>query len=537
MPNINTLDPQPQSTTPPDAKHTIVRAFRHRNYRLFFGGQIISLVGTFLTQTATLWFVYRLTHSYQLMGTIAFLGQLPVFLLTPFAGVVADRVHRRRFIVWTQILSMVQSLGLAALAFYFGRGEHPNMHVLVPGLIGLAAFQGIVNAFDLPARQAFIVEIVTDRADLPNAIALNSTMVHGARMVGPAMAGLIIAFFGESMCFFLDGISYIAVILALLAMNVVPVPPRKRGSVAAEMMEGFKYAWNSVPIRTLLLFMALISLTGMPAVQLLMPVFGDFFGGLHWQRHDWLVNGLIGLTFGIAAFAGFRHVAVRRATLARIKFIAVLAGATACTIAGIAFLCQLVLSLWTGLSPGSLTYGFIGGLSGVGALTGAILLAARRSVVGMGSLTGWAVGVFGIAIIGFAFSRHLWLSLMIIPFAGWGMITAFACANTIVQTLVDDDKRGRVMSLFGLAFLGMAPFGSLLAGTTAKLLTPGDGNLLTAASRTMWIAGGIIIVGTLVYFNQLPAIRRAAKPVYVRKGILPEMADGLKATDELSGAE
>ena len=469
MASLSTIE-DPALAASVEVGHRIGRALRHKNYRLFFGGQLISLVGTFLTQTATLWFVYRLTKSYHLMGTIAFLGQLPVFLLTPIAGVMADRVHRRRFIVWTQILSMIQSLGLAALAYFFGRGLHPDMGIIVPGLVGLAAFQGIVNAFDLPARQAFMVEIVTDRADLPNAIALNSTMVHGARMIGPAAAGLIIGVFGESLCFFLDGLSYIAVIAALLAMSVIPVPPRKRGGVRAEMLEGFKYAWNFTPIRTLLIFMAVLSLTGMPAVQLLMPVFGDYFGGGKDHGH------------------------------------------------------------------GSQIYGLIGAASGVGALVGAILLAARRTVLGLGRLIGIAVGVFGLSILCFAFSRHLWISLLIIPFAGWGMITAFASSNTIIQTLVDDDKRGRVMSLFGLAFLGMAPFGSLLAGFVADHLTPNH-DLLTGASRTLLIAGGITIAGTLTYLTQLPAVRAAARPIYMNRGLFPEMATALQVADEASGPE
>jgi MFS family permease len=468
MADTNTLDYAHKNETT-EAAHSMTRALRHPNYRLFFGGQLISLIGTFLTQTATLWFVYRLTKSYELMGTIAFLGQLPVFLLTPIAGVFADRVNRRNFIVWTQILSMIQSLGLAALAFFYGQGAHPNMHIVVPGLIGLAAFQGIINSFDLPARQAFLVEMVTDRADLANAIALNSTMVHGARMIGPALAGLIIGLFGESLCFLIDGLSYIAVIAALLAMTVVPLPPKKRGSVLSEMVEGLKYAWHFAPIRTILLFMALLSLTGMPAVQLLMPVFGDHFGG---SSHH-----------------------------------------------------------------GSMTYGLLGTASGVGALIGAIYLTARKSVLGLGRLIGVAVGVFGLAIICFSQSPYLWLSLMIIPFAGWGMITAFASANTIVQTLVEDDKRGRVMSLFGMAFLGMAPFGSLLAGNAAKYLTPANHDLLTGASRTMLIAGGITIAATLAYFTQLPAVRRAARPIYIQKGILPEMATALQAADEVSGGE
>jgi MFS family permease len=447
----------------------MVRALRHPNYRLFFGGQLISLIGTFLTQTATLWFVNRLTHSYQVMGTIAFLGQLPVFLLTPFAGVVADRINRRNFIVWTQILSMVQSLGMAALAYFYGRGDHADLHIVIPGLVGLAVFQGIVNSFDLPARQAFVVEMVTDRADLPNAIALNSTMVHGARMIGPAAAGLIIGLVGESLCFLLDGLSYIAVILALLAMHVVPLPRRKRGSVRTEMIEGFKYAWQSTPIRTLLLYMALLSLTGLPVVQLMMPVFGEFFGGD--RKH------------------------------------------------------------------GSEIFGLLGAASGVGALGGAIYLTSRKTVLGLGRLIAIAVGVFGVATFCFALSRHLWLSLMIIPFAGWGFIIAFASSNTIIQTIVEDDKRGRVMSLFGLAFLGMAPFGSMIAGQTAKFLTPASGDRLVGASHTLMISGSISLVGTVIYLCMLPAVRRAARPIYISKGILPEVATGLQVADEASGAE
>jgi MFS family permease len=457
------------TTAPAQIAHSMTRALRHANYRLFFGGQLISLVGTFLTQTATLWFVYRLTNSYRLMGTIAFLGQLPVFLLTPVAGVFADRVNRRRFIVWTQVLSMLQSFGLAALAFFFGRGLHPNLHIVLPGLVGLAIFQGLINSFDLPARQAFLVEMVTDRADLPNAIALNSTMVHGSRVLGPIAAGLIIGLFNESVCFFADGLSYLAVIAALLAMKVIPLPPKPRRSVRVELMEGLKYAWQFTPIRTLLIFMATLSLTGMPAAQILLPGFGDYFGGKH--------------------------------------------------------------------GHGSLTFGLLSTTSGVGALIGAFYLASRRSVLGLGRLIGIAVGVFGVAIICFSQSRHLWLSLLIIPFLGWGTITAFASSNTIIQTLVDDDKRGRVMSFFGMAFLGMAPFGSKLAGQAAEWLTPANGDKLVGASRTLMIAGGITITATLVYFTQLPAVRKAARPFYIQKGILPEVAAGLQVADEVAGGE
>jgi MFS family permease len=446
----------------------MIRALRHRNYRLFFAGQLVSLVGTFLTQYATIWFVYRLTHSLALLGTVGFLGQLPMFLLSPFAGVYADRVNRQRFLVLTQSLSMLQSFGLAAVAFW----STGNPHVAVPALIWLAVFQGIVNAFDMPARQAFLVEMVTDRADIPNAIALNSTMVHGARIIGPAAAGFVIFWFGESLCFLLDALSYIAVIAALIAMVVVPIPPRKTASVRKELLEGLHYVWSFTPVRTLLVFMALLSLTGLPASQILMPVFGDYFGG---------------------------HI------------------------------------------RGAQTYGLLGSASGVGALIGAIYLASRKSVLGLGRLIGAAVAVFGVAIIAFSMSRHLWLSLLIIPFAGWGMITSFASSNTIIQTLVEDSKRGRVMSFFGMAFLGMAPFGNLLAGKTAQWLTPAglsaanNPAALIGASRTIALAGVVCLLATGWYLLQLPAVRRAARPIYRQKGILPELATGLQAADEMPG--
>ena len=466
---MTTTAPPAPATRP---SHAITRAFRHPNYRLFFGGQIVSLVGTFLSQTATLWFVYTLTGSYTVMGTVAFLGQLPVFILTPIAGVVADRVQRRRFIVLTQILSMVQSFGIAFVVFKFGT----DRAIAIPSLIALAVFQGIVNAFDLPARQAFLVEMVTDRADLPNAIALNSTMVHGARVIGPAAAGLIIHFVGMTLCFVLDGFSYLAVIAALLAMTIVPRPPRGKGNVGREMVEGFKYVWNTTPVRTLLIFMGLLSLTGLPVVQLMMPVFGDYFGtGTH-----------------------FAHTVVRAPG-----------------------------------GAGSAVFGLLSASSGIGALVGAVYLASRRSVLGLGRLIFIAVLVFGFAVIAVGQSRLLWLSFFIVPFIGWGMIVSFASSNTIIQTIVDDDKRGRVMSFFGMAFLGMAPFGSLIGGRVAKLLTPDDGDLLIGASRTLLIAGSISIIATLVYLTQLPAMRRAARPIYVARGILPEVAVSLLATDEV----
>jgi MFS family permease len=450
-------------TKPAHIFSNILRALRHRNYKLFFAGQLISLVGTFLTQTATVWFVYRLTNDAFLLGLVGFLGQMPMFLLAPFAGVWADRVNRRNMVVLTQTLSGIQSLGLAAVAFFFPN----NAHIAVPSLIGLAIFQGLVNAFDMPVRQAFLVEMVTDPADLANAIALNSTMVHGARLIGPAAAGLIIAAVGESLCFFIDAVSYIAVVAALIAMVIIPRKPRAPRSVFVELEEGFRYVWQFIPIRTLLLLMGLLSLTGMPAMSVLMPIFGKHFGGA---------------------------------------------------------------------AHGPETFGFLGASSGIGALCGAIYLASRRTVVGLGRLIAISSAVFGLALIAFAMSNHLWLSLLIVPVAGWGMITTFASANTILQTLAEDDKRGRVMSFFSMAFVGMTPFGILLSGIAAKRLTPPGGDPQIGAARTIIIAGCVSLIAAFSFARKLPAIRKIVRPIYIQKGILPQVADGLRVADEMTSA-
>jgi MFS family permease len=439
----------------------ILRALRHRNYKLFFAGQLVSLVGTFLTQTATVWFVYRLTNNPLLLGVVGFLGQVPMFLLGPFAGVWADRVNRRKMVVLTQSLSAIQSFGLAAVAFYFSH----NARVAVPSLICLAIFQGLINAFDMPVRQAFLVEMVTDPKDLANAIALNSTMVHGARLIGPAAAGLIIAAVGESLCFLIDAISYIAVIAALLAMVIQPRVLRPPRSVISELKEGSRYVWQFIPIRTLLLLMALLSLTGMPALSVLMPIFGKHFGGA---------------------------------------------------------------------THGPETFGFLGAASGIGALIGAIYLASRRTVIGLGRLIAISSTVFSLALITFSQSNHLWQAMLIVPIAGWGMITTFASCNTILQTLADDDKRGRVMSFFSMAFVGMTPFGILLSGFAAEHLTPAGGDPAIGAFRTVLIAGIISFLAALSYARKLPAIRKIVRPIYISKGILPQVADGLKVSDELA---
>ena len=422
-----------------------LRALRSRNYRLFFSGQTVSLVGTWMTRVATAWLVYRLTGSAVLLGVVSFCGQIPAFFLAPPAGVWVDRWNRHRALIVTQALSMAQSLALAALAL---SGTIQVWHI-----VALALFQGMINAFDMPSRQAFVVQMVDRREDLGNAIALNSSMVNVARLVGPAIAGLVIAAVGEGWCFLIDGLSYLAVIASLVAMRVSarPSPPRRRRAWQ-EFAEGWQYVRRSKAIRSLLLMLGLVSLMGMP-YTVLMPVFAS-----------------------------------------RI------------------------------LHGGPNTLGFLMSASGVGALAGAITLAMRRSVLGLGRRIALATALLGAALIGFALSRSLWLSLAVLPFAGFGMMQQMASTNTILQTIVDDDKRGRVMAYYAMAFQGMAPFGSLWAGAlTARIGAP----------PTIVIAGALCLAGAAWFATKLGAIRTQVRPIYIRLGILTEAAQGVQAASSL----
>jgi MFS family permease len=414
----------------------ILRALRHRNYRLFFGGQSISLIGTWLTRVATSWLVYRLTKSALLLGVVGFAGQIPSFLLAPFAGVLVDRWNRHRILVVTQILSMLQSLMLALLALM---GVIAVWHVMI-----LSVVQGIVNAFDTPARQSFVVDMVENREDLPNAIALNSSMVNAARLLGPSVAGILIAAVGEGLCFLLDGISYVAVIASLLAMRVATKttePPRHH--VLQELREGVKYAFGFPPIRSVLLLLALISLMGMP-YTVLMPIFATdiLHGGAH-------------------------------------------------------------------------ALGFLMAASGMGALAGAVFLAARITVRGLGKIMSRTAALFGLGLIAFSLSRRYGLSLFLLLVIGFGMMVQIAASNTVLQTIVDDDKRGRVMSFYTMAFLGMAPFGSLLAGGLASKI---------GAPTTIMSGGIVCVLGAMLFARQLPVWREMIRPIYVRMGIITEIA-------------
>jgi MFS family permease len=412
-----------------------LRALQSRNYRLFFAGQTTSLIGTWMTRLATSWLVYRLTGSAVLLGTVSFCSQVPMFFLGPIAGVWVDRWDRRRTLVLTQVLSMLQSLALAVLTL--------SGIVRIWHIVALALVQGLVNAIDMPARQAFLSQMVERREDLPNAIALNSSMVNATRLIGPAIAGLVIGAIGEGWCFLVDGISYIAVIASLIAMNIRPTVTRgERPRVWHELAEGWRYVRQSKPISALLLLLALVSLVGMP-YAVLMPIFAAQI--LHGGPH---------------------------------------------------------------------VLGFLMAASGVGALTAAVLLAMRRTVVGLGRRIVAATAMFGAALIGFALSRSLLLSLLVLPFAGFGMMQEMAATNTILQTIVDDDKRGRVMSYYAMAFQGVAPFGSLLAGWSTDRI---------GAPDTLVVCGILCMLGAVWFAFRLPSIRQVVRPIYVQLGILPEL--------------
>ena len=407
-------------------------ALRHRNFRLFFAGQTVSLVGTWMSRIATSWLVYRLTGSALLLGVVGFVGQVPTFLLAPFAGVWVDRMDRRMLLVWTQVALALQSLAIAALIF--------SHRINMAEIIGLSVFQGLVNAFDMPARQSFVIQMVDDRKDLGNAIAINSSMVNLARLVGPALAGFIIAGLGEAPCFLIDGISYVAVIVSLLMMRIKPLNvARATTSMLHQLAEGWTYVREFTPIRDILLLFATTSLMGMPFL-VLMPIFATQI--LHGDSH---------------------------------------------------------------------TLGYLMGASGLGALIAALSLATRKSVRGLTGLIPLAALVFGAALIAFGLSHWLPLSLFLMALTGFGMMLGMAGSNTVVQTLVPEGKRGRVMSYYTVAFVGMAPFGSLLAGELAHRF---------GAPHAVLITGTCVLLGAIWFYTRLPSIRAIILPIYLEMGIV-----------------
>ncbi len=413
-------------------KKPLLPALKSKNYQLFFAGQGISLIGTWMTQLATIWLVYDLTNSPLMLGIVGFSSQIPSFFLAPFGGVFVDHFSRYRTLISTQVLAMIQSLTLAVLAL---TGVIQVWHI-----IALSLFQGFINALDAPARQAFVPELVERREDLANAIAINSTMINGARLIGPAIGGLLIASVGVAYCFLIDGLSYIAVIAALLAMKVKPWKHSvTNGNPLQRVKEGFIYAFSFPPIRAILLLSALVSLMGLQNT-ILVPVIAE----------------------------------------------------------------QV-------LKGGAETLGFLMAASGVGALTGGIYLATRQTILGIGKLIAIAPAILGIGLIAFSLSRFLPLSLFTMLFVGLGTILQIAASNTFLQTIVEDDKRGRLMSLYTMSFLGMIPIGNLLGGFLASHI---------GATNTLIIDGIVCILGCIIFSRQLPALRKIMLPIYEQKGIV-----------------
>ena len=411
-----------------------LRAFRHRNFRLFFYGQSLSLVGTWIQQIAMSWLVYRMTGSAFLLGLAAFAGQVPILLLAPLGGIWADRFDRSKLLMATQALAMVQALGLGLLTY---TGLIQVWHI-----IAMATALGIIMALDTPLRQTFVAQMVPSKEDLPAAIAFNGFMQNTGRMIGPTIAGMLLVYFSEAFCFLVNGVSKIAVIIAILQMNVAPnVRTSSKSSLVRGLAEGIRYAWDLVPIRLLLPMMALISFMATP-YQTLLPIFAkETFGG------------------------------------------------------------------------GAHTLGFLMGAAGFGCVLAPIYLASRREVRGLTRRVLGGILLTGITLMIFAYSQLLWVSLAMIAGTGLGIILAAQAINTIFQTIVDDEMRGRIMSLFTVAFLGVSPLGSLAAGALANAI---------GAEHTLLIGGAGCVLGGVVLWRQLPRLRAGIRPIYVRLGIIQE---------------
>ena len=416
------------------------RSLNYRNYRLFFSGQGISLIGTWMQRIAMPWLVYEITGSVFLLGVVSFSGQIPTFILTPLAGVITDRWSKHRVILLANILSLVQAFVLAILCL---TGTVQLWHIVV-----LAVGLGIVNAFEVPARQSFIVDMVEKKEDLGNAIALNSIIFNGARIIGPSIAGIILASSSAGVCFLVNAVSYVFVIISLLMMDRLQKPVKKKKEhVLKELIDGFNYTFGYAPIKHLIILLTISSLLGM-SYSVLMPVFTKEI--LHGE---------------------------------------------------------------------SSTYGFLMGAAGVGALMGAIFLASRKSVIRLGRMVPFSAILFGISLIGLSFSRNIPLSHILMFFIGLGMMTQTAASNTILQTITDDDKRGRVMGFYSLAIMGTAPFGSLIAGGMAKV---------AGAPFTILFVGSATVIGGFFFLKELPELKKIVQPVYLKYGLKSNGESGIQ---------
>jgi MFS family permease len=422
------------------------RALRHRNFQLFFGGQLISLIGTWMQTVAQSWLVYRLTGSGLLLGAVGFSSQIPVFLVAPIGGITADRFNRQRIVIATQTASMLLAFVLAALTLTHAI-DHRVWLIFV-----LAALLGVVNAFDIPGRQSFLVDMV-GKEDLMNAIALNSSMFNGARVIGPAVAGVLVARLGEGWCFFANGASYIAVIVGLLLMRVQAAPRvSRKGSPLEHIVEGFQFVEHTAPIRTLLLLLGVVSVTGMPYV-VLMPIFADKV--LHSGGQE------------LASLIGAHDL-------------------------------------------GAVRLGILMGAAGVGALLGALTLAMRSGVKGLGRWVAVCCGGFGVSLMLFSFSRTFWLSVALLLPVGYFIMLQMAASNTLIQSMVPDELRGRVMAVYSMMFMGMAPIGALLGGAISDRL---------GAPVTVAMGGLAAAAGAWWFGLQLPKIRVEARRLIVAQAM------------------
>jgi MFS family permease len=419
------------------------RALRHRNFQLFFGGQLISLIGTWMQTVAQSWLVYKMTGSGLLLGSVGFASQIPVFLVAPIGGITADRANRHRVVIATQTVSMILAFILAGLTL--------THRVTVKDIFVLASMLGIVNAFDIPGRQSFLVDMV-GREDLMNAIALNSSMFNGARVIGPAIAGVLVARLGEGWCFFVNGVSYIAVIVGLLLMKVNSPGRASHGAPLDQLKEGFRFVNDTAPIRALLMLLGVVSATGMPYV-VLMPIFADRI--LHKGGQE------------LATLIGSHDL-------------------------------------------GAVRLGILMGAAGVGALLGALTLAVRSGIKGLSKWVAFCCAGFGASLMLFSFSRSFWLSVFLLLPVGYFVMLQMASSNTLIQVMVPDELRGRVMAVYSMMFMGLAPLGSLMGGALSDRI---------GAPMTVAVGGLAAVAGAWWFSRQLPHIRAEARKLIIAQAM------------------
>ena len=408
-----------------------LRALRHRNFSLFIAGQVWALIGYWIQQLAVSWLVYRLTGSATLLGVLSFAANVPVLVLAPLVGLWSDRFNRHRMMIATQVLEMLQAAVLAALAF---SGLIETWHI-----IALTMFLGVCVAVELPVRHAYLLELVGNKQDLPNAVAMTSLVANCGRLIGPSVAGVLIGWFSEATCFLINAITYIAVLMSFAFIRVKPQPTAASHPPALHgFKEGLGYAWRTVPIRLLLTLLAVIALTAAPYGTLMPAIVHEAFGG------------------------------------------------------------------------DAQKLGFLVGAAGMGAVGGTLLLASRSDVRGLTRFIVAAAFVAGCALIALSWSRIFPLSIALMVVIGFCILLISVSTNMILQTIVDDDKRGRVMSLYTAAFLGIVPLGGLIAGALADQI---------GATHTVLIGGCVCVAATLYMARQLPLLHRHMQSIYARLGI------------------